>query len=93
MTKETDFHTEILPNGKYKITVPRSHVERIVSTGQLLVKTGLVFEEGDIIVVGDIESYVTKREAAWEWPIHNFILTIECEREDELREILTKEEA
>lgn len=80
---------EDLPDGKYKITVPLSNVNRVASTGQLLVKTGWAFEIGDIIEVGDIEALITKREAAWDFPHHTWVLTIECERDDELWEILT----
>jgi hypothetical protein len=80
---------EDLPNGKCKITVPRTHVDMVASTGQLLVKTGWAFEEGDIIKVGNIEALITKREPAWDLPWHNWALTVECERQDELREMLT----
>ncbi len=80
---------EDLSEGHKKITVPDTHVNMISSTGQLLVKTGWAFEMGDIIKVCGIEALVTKREGAWDWPNHNFILTVETEQHDELRQVLT----
>lgn len=79
---------EDLPAGRYKITVPRTHVAMIARTGQLLVKTGLAFEAGDIIRVGEVEALVKEREAAWDYPWHNWLLTVDCEQQDELRKML-----
>lgn len=80
---------EDLPDGKYKITVPRTHVDMVASTRQLLVKSGWAFEGGDMIKIGEVEALIKEREAAWDYPWHNWLLTVECEREDELREMLT----
>ncbi len=82
---------EILPNGKYKFTIPLSNVDMIASTNQLLVKTGWAFEENDIVVVDGIKAIVMKVEGAWKYPNYSFILTVRCDRMDELKKLLTYE--
>lgn len=70
--------------------VPLSNVDMIASTGQLLVKTDYVFERGDIIDVGgQIKATVLDHNATWEYPNHNWLLTIECDQFDQLKELLT----
>jgi hypothetical protein len=79
---------EDLPNERYKITVPITYIDMIIS-GQLLLKTGWAFESGDIIKVNDIEAMITNCETAWDFPNHTWILTIECDQTQQLKEMLT----
>ena len=75
-------------NGKFQICIPLSNVDMLVSTSQLLVKTGWAFDKGDIIEISNIMSTIKEIEAAWEFPNHSFLLTIECDKIDQLRELL-----
>jgi hypothetical protein len=91
MQKINDDYWEVekLQGGKKKVTVPIHNVDMLASTGQLFIsiRPG-IFNQYDIMKVKNIEFVVIGAKII-NHPKHNFLLDIECDQMDELRELLT----
>ena len=78
-----------LPNGQYEITIPLGNVDIVASTGQLMIKTGLILKKDDILVICGIKNHVEIVNVIRYHPKHNLMVTVRCEEPKKLKELLT----